>query len=77
MTYELYCFVVLCRLGHDITPEENSHYWYIIAADCSLEEYDAHPPSLKFTIEFFNGGSHLPGQNNVCLVMVLSCLVWY
>lgn len=64
-------------LGHEITPEENSHYWYIIAADCSLEEYDAHPPQLKFEIEFFNGGSHLPADEDGMFTSQLIVLFLY
>jgi hypothetical protein len=64
-------------LGHDVTPEENSHYWYIIAADCSLEEYDAHPPTMKFMIEFFNGGSHLPADEDGMFTAQLLVLVVY
>ena len=42
----------------------NSHYWYGIVADCSLEEYDAHPPKLGYTIVFKNGDSHLPADED-------------
>merc|ERR1719502_536578 len=31
------------NMDNQISPEINSHYWYGIVADCSLEEYDAHP----------------------------------
>eukprot|EP00750_Incisomonas_marina_P028639 INCI6799.4.p1 GENE.INCI6799.4~~INCI6799.4.p1 ORF type:complete len:334 (-),score=49.00 INCI6799.4:349-1308(-) len=65
------------ELDHEITPEENSHYWYIIAADCSLEEYDAHPPELKFTIEFFNGGSHLPADEDGMFTAQVIVLLLY
>jgi len=42
----------------------NSHYWYGIVADCSLEEYDAHPPKLSYELVFKNGGSHLPADED-------------
>ena len=55
-------------------------------ADCSLEEYDAHPPKLTYTLVFKNGGSHLPADEDGMLashsfVMTLLgggliCLAW-
>lgn len=65
------------ELGHEITPEENSHYWYIITADCSLEEYDAHPPTMQFQIEFFNGGSHLPADEDGMFTSQMLVLLLY
>eukprot|EP00457_Paulinella_chromatophora_P005492 gb/GEZN01005509.1/.p1 GENE.gb/GEZN01005509.1/~~gb/GEZN01005509.1/.p1 ORF type:complete len:474 (-),score=86.44 gb/GEZN01005509.1/:374-1723(-) len=45
-----------------VYPQEVTHYWYAVVADCWLEEYPAHPPSLAFTITFMNGASHLPAD---------------
>jgi len=52
------------KMDNEIKPEVNSHYWYGIVADCSLEEYDAHPPVLSYSITFKNGGSHLPADED-------------
>jgi len=64
-----------------VKPEVNSHYWYGIVADCSLEEYDAHPPKLAYTIVFKNGDSHLPadedgmfGSHIFVMVLLVGCL---
>jgi hypothetical protein len=58
---------------------EESHYWFIIVADCFLEEYDAHPPQLDFEIEMKNGMSHLPsdesGMHLLHLIMFILMLV--
>ena len=59
-----------------VHASETSHYWYAIVADCSLEEYDAHPPTLHYKIRFRNGGSELPADEDGLLVLnVLVLLV--
>ena len=47
------------------TAQERAHFWYVLVADCMLEEYDArkHPP-LRYKMEFRNGGSHLPADES-------------
>lgn len=69
-------------MDNPIKPEQNSHYWYGIVADCSLEEYDAHPPRIKYNIVFKNGDSHLPadedgmfGSHLFVLILMLGFLV--
>merc|ERR1712028_54715 len=52
------------KMDQLIKPEQNSHYWYGIVADCSLEEYDAHPPRLQYSLVFRNGLSHLPADED-------------
>jgi hypothetical protein len=52
------------NMDNTIKPEQNSHYWYCIVADCSLEEYDAHPPQLVYELVFKNDGSHLPADED-------------
>eukprot|EP00808_Paulinella_micropora_P015061 g23628.t1 len=50
------------HLDWDVWPRDETHYWYAMVADCWLEEYPAHPPSLSFKITFMNGASHLPAD---------------
>jgi len=57
------------ELNHMVHASETSHYWYAIVADCSLEEYDAHPPTLHYKIRFRNGGSELPADEDGLLVL--------
>ena len=74
------------KMDNEIKPEANSHYWYGIVADCSLEEYDAHPPQLGYTLVFKNGNSHLPADEDgmfvshvfvfLMLVGFLAALAW-
>lgn len=45
-------------------PKARSHYWYAMLMDCYLEEYDAHPPPLRFEIVLLNGKSHLPADES-------------
>ena len=47
-------------------PPENvkTHYFYIVMMDCSLEEYDAHPAPMYYHLELYNGGSHLPADED-------------
>jgi len=56
------------NLAEKIESKTNSHYWYGIVADCSLEEYDAHPPTLQYALTFKNGGSHLPADEDGLLI---------
>ena len=44
--------------------KDRSHYWYVVMSDCYLEEYDAHPPRLDYYMEFLNGDSHLPADED-------------
>ena len=49
----------------EIPPlKDRSHYWYVVLSDCYLEEYDAHPPRLDYYMEFLNGDSHLPADED-------------
>ena len=44
---------------------KRAHFWYVVVADCMLEEYDARKhPALKYHMEFRNGGSHLPADES-------------
>lgn len=49
--------------------QHRSHFWYVMIADCYLEEYDAHPPKLSFVMEFLNGKSHLPSEEDGLLAI--------
>ena len=37
------------------TPTSTAHYWFGMLMDCYLEEYDAHPPPMKYSLLFMNG----------------------
>ena len=37
------------------TPTNTAHYWFGMLMDCYLEEYDAHPPPMKYSLLFMNG----------------------
>jgi len=39
---------------------ERSHYFFFVLSDCSLEWYDAHPPTLDFWLHITNGDRELP-----------------
>jgi len=59
-------------------PKASPHYWYAMLMDCYLEEYDAHPPPMIYTVVFMNGKSHLPADeagmtfiNGLALVAML------
>ena len=43
-------------------PSSRAHYWFAVLMDCQLEEYDAHPPALQYTLTFTNGRSQLPAD---------------
>ena len=43
-------------------PKTNSHFYFFVLADCSLEFYPAHPPSLDYTWHILNGSSELPAD---------------
>jgi hypothetical protein len=49
---------------HDVpSPPKGSastHYYYAVIMDCMLEEYNANPPSMTYTLTFKDAGSHLP-----------------
>jgi len=60
-------------------PRGRDHYWYAMLMDCFLEEYDAHPPPMRYEIVFTNGYSHLPADetgmtfiNGLALVAMVS-----
>eukprot|EP00494_Astrolonche_serrata_P006499 UN06523 len=46
-----------------IKPNEfRCHYVFYVLADCQLEEYDAHPPPISYSLSILNEESHLPGD---------------
>ena len=56
---------------HDFTfaatlkaPSSRAHYWFAMLMDCYLEEYDAHPPPMKYTLLMLNGESQLPADED-------------
>eukprot|EP00670_Eutreptiella_braarudii_P006037 CAMPEP_0174286196 /NCGR_PEP_ID=MMETSP0809-20121228/10852_1 /TAXON_ID=73025 ORGANISM="Eutreptiella gymnastica-like, Strain CCMP1594" /NCGR_SAMPLE_ID=MMETSP0809 /ASSEMBLY_ACC=CAM_ASM_000658 /LENGTH=469 /DNA_ID=CAMNT_0015382173 /DNA_START=39 /DNA_END=1448 /DNA_ORIENTATION=+ len=57
------------------TREHRAHYWYAVMMDCHLEQYDAHPAPIVYEIEFFNGNSHLPADEDglpmVCFAVLI------
>jgi hypothetical protein len=56
-------------------PRDKSHYYYFLVADCSLEFYPAHPPTLDYTLHLTNGGSELPAdEDGLTLVNGLALL---
>lgn len=68
------------------TQSKVTRYWYAVLSDCNLEEYDAHPPALKYELTFMNGESHLPADEVgvptfllltlVVLMLFASVLTW-
>ena len=50
--------------AHLTAPSRYAHYWFAMIMDCYLEEYDAHPPPMKFDLTFLNGGSQLPADES-------------
>ena len=55
--------------------KSRAHYWFAVLMDCYLEEYDAHPPALHYSVTFTNGHSHLPadesGMTTINLVLFI------
>ena len=56
---------------HDFTFSANlkakasrAHYWFAMLMDCYLEEYDAHPPPMKYDLLMLNGDSQLPADED-------------
>jgi len=48
-----------------ISHTTRTHGWFIIAADCALEQYNAHVPAMEFEIKLFNpGNTHLPADEH-------------
>ena len=45
-------------------PSRQAHYWFGMLMDCYLEEYDAHPPPMKYSLLFMNGDSQLPADED-------------
>ena len=41
-----------------------AHYWFGMLMDCYLEEYDAHPPPMQYSLLFMNGDSQLPADED-------------
>jgi len=56
--------------------KQRAHFWYVVVADCMLEEYDArkHPP-LTYKMDFRNGGSHLPADESGLPLMHLVAML--
>jgi hypothetical protein len=46
--------------SHLRPPTDRAHYWFAVMMDCYLEEYDAHPPPMIYSLTLLNGNSHLP-----------------
>ena len=46
-----------------------SHYVYITAVACILEEYAAKPVALNYNFKLLNGGSHLPADEDGMIFM--------
>ena len=61
-------------------PSGRAHYWYAVLMDCYLEEYDAHPPPMKYHITLWNGKSHLPedesGMQTINLLTMLAMVAY-
>ncbi|KAL1515954.1 hypothetical protein AB1Y20_002568 [Prymnesium parvum] len=61
-------------------PSATAHYWFAVMMDCYLEEYDAHPPAMKYHITLLNGNSHLPadesGMITINTLALLAMLVY-
>ena len=45
-------------------PSRQAHYWFGMLMDCYLEEYDAHPPPMQYSLLFMNGDSQLPADED-------------
>ena len=45
-------------------PSRQAHYWFGMLMDCYLEEYDAHPPPMKYSLLMLNGESQLPADED-------------
>ena len=50
--------------SHLTAPKGSAHYWFAVLMDCYLEEYDAHPPPMRYHITMTNGKSHLPADES-------------
>ena len=46
--------------SHLRLPNNRTHYWFVVIMDCYIEEYDAHPPPMRYSLSLLNGNSHLP-----------------
>ena len=66
--------------SHLKPPDRYAHYWFAELMDCYLEEYDAHPPEMKYHITFTNGESQLPqderGMTTINLLALLGMAAW-
>jgi len=47
-------------LEEKFSSRSHSHFFYFVLADCSLEFYQAHPPTLDYTFHITNGLNELP-----------------
>ena len=63
--------VVEFSLSEEFTPQTRSHYYYFVLADCSLEFYPAHPPTLDYEFHLTNGKSELPADEDGLLAINL------
>jgi hypothetical protein len=62
-------------IDENIKPQASSHFYYFILADCSLEFYPSHPPTLDYTFHLTNADSELPADETGMLrINVLSAV---
>eukprot|EP00966_Prymnesium_polylepis_P086870 2010682-Prymnesium_polylepis.1 len=60
---------------HLTAPSARAHYWFAVIMDCYLEEYDAHPPPMKYRITLLNGKSQLPADESGMIAINALALV--
>ena len=48
---------------------ERTHYFFFVLSDCSLEFYNANPPSLDYKLHLLNSGSELPVGFMSCKIL--------
>mmetsp|Transcript_17908 Transcript_17908/g.31654 ORF Transcript_17908/g.31654 Transcript_17908/m.31654 type:complete len:480 (+) Transcript_17908:243-1682(+) len=48
-----------------VNHEHRTHGWFVIVADCALEQYNAKVPPMSYTLHLFNpGNTHLPADDH-------------
>ena len=62
-------------LDEDFAPRERSHYYYFVLADCTLEFYPAHPPTLDYELHLLNGKGELPADEDGMVMVNLLALM--
>ena len=54
----------------EVEHNVRTHGWFLVVADCALEQFNAHVPPMDYIIELYNEGFvHLPVRYNVIYLL--------